>query len=556
MNKIKVVSLIRVSTEDQAQVGKAGLDRQRSAIECAVNKYDLDVINKFELTDVSGTNVINTNEVKEIINLMKDGRIAGVVVADIDRLIRADDFRQFSLLQDFIDNNCIIYLPEQTIDLASQNGFLAGSLSSIMAGNELQQIKKRMMAGKEVKRKNGKCPNSKITLPQGVIYDRELDSYKYDNDISNKIKVLFDLFEKEGIQNFSELSKIVGFSNVGIKNILQNKIYIGIREYKEKRGPEKYTSKNGRQSDRKKIKRLPAEIITIKVIENPLISEEQFERVQKIIHTKNRQYFTKKQQHSRFTYAGFLRCGCCGEKIYPSSGGNNQKKDYYICRAKKDKNYLNIDGKKNNCSSKYYKRSDIDYCLDSFVSAKLITKEYITELIEHNSSQEELEKDIQHISELKEQIIRLQKKRDKLIEIFTDGLIEKEPFILKSNKIDSDTTLFKSKIDELHNTTILGRENIYHTLLDLLQYSIFDYEFWTVEDKQTFLRACMNSFTITNDGITDVDIFFSQDKTRMDTDSWPPPALPWPEISAKDSPWQWSRFRLPGAGAILPAHAS
>src|ERR1700741_1660790 len=62
-------------------------------------------------------------------------------------------------------------------------------------------------------------------------------------------------------------------------NQLRNPIWTGYRVYSHKRG-EKRPSRNGRQADRKKIRR--AEPLRVKLNIEPLVSEEQFAQAQAI----------------------------------------------------------------------------------------------------------------------------------------------------------------------------------------------------------------------------------------------------------------------------------
>jgi DNA invertase Pin-like site-specific DNA recombinase len=157
---MKVIEFLRVSTEDQGGENRAGLPRQREANALTAKKHKLSVIKTISIIDVSGTSVMQTPEVQELLSLIKTIDVGGVVVADWDRLIRLDNFRDFALLQNFKDAGTLIFLPDQVIDLNTQSGFLIGGVQSIISGNELTQIKKRMLRAKEIKRKNGEHPNS------------------------------------------------------------------------------------------------------------------------------------------------------------------------------------------------------------------------------------------------------------------------------------------------------------------------------------------------------------------------------------------------------------
>jgi hypothetical protein len=114
----------------------------------------------------------------------------------------------------------------------------------------------------------------------------------------------------------------------------------------------KYTTKNGRQGDRRKIKRTPDEVIRVKVLD-PLISESDFNQVQRIIELKKSPHWrTREGYESRFTYRGLLRCSICEGLIYTKF----RRADYYICKARH---------MTHTCVAKYMRRETLETQLDS-----------------------------------------------------------------------------------------------------------------------------------------------------------------------------------------------
>ena len=440
---MKAIEFLRVSTQEQGNDDRAGLPRQREANARTIKKHNLNIVRTITLKDVSGTSVLHTSEIKELFSLIESDGISGVVVADMDRLFRPDNFKDFALLQNFKDTNTLIYLPDQVIDLNTQSGFLMGGFQSIIGGNELTQIKKRMMAAKEIKRKNGEHPSGLNTLPLGVSYDRKSRRFFYTKDIY-KIKNLFEFFYYEGIQNYRELERRIGIKHRTIANLLRNELYIGYRTYKEKRSAHKCFKPNGRQADRKKVKRNPDEIIKVKVIDDPAIEESVFRNVQEIISRKNKEYHKKRASDGeRFLYSGFLRCGVCGEIVYTTSGGRNHKRDYYYCRSK---NY--IYKKKNDmpeCASSYIGKEGLEQTISSFVNEKLLEKNYLNKLITTALSSNK-SKDFQtEVLQLSEALSKIKKQRSKLLDLYVEGVFTKDELNIKVGKLNDE--IYKLKID-------------------------------------------------------------------------------------------------------------
>ena len=447
---MNVVEFLRVSTQDQANNDRAGIPRQKEANARTIQKHNLTIFKTITLIDVSGTSVLDTPEVKNLIDLMCSGQIAGVVVADWDRLIRLDNFNDLGLFQNFRDSNTLIFLPDQVIDLNTQSGSLIGGFQAIIAGNELKQIKKRMLDAKETKRRNGEHPNCDITLPTGVGYDRENRKFYYTPNIE-KVKELFDIFYCNGIQNYRELQRLTGFHHRTISNLLRNEIYIGYRTYTQKRSPEKNTKPDGRQGDKKKIKRSPNEIIRVKVIDKPLIDEGVFREIQEIVKKKSAEYHKKKSlSGERFLYAGFLRCGECGQILYSTSGGRNHQKDYYYCRSK---NYLY--SRKNGpskCKSCYIQKELVENTVTSFVSERLTKKNYLNGLIKHVFSNSKIKEAETQTLYQKRELKRIKRKKVKILDLYGDGLFTKEELDKKVNCLNDEVSAIKFKLSRLERS--------------------------------------------------------------------------------------------------------
>ena len=519
---MKAIEFLRVSTQEQGTDDRAGIPRQKEANAQTIQKHDLTIIKTITIIDVSGTSVLYTPEVKEMIALMQSGQIAGVVVADWDRLIRLDNFKDFALLQHFKESNTSIFLPDQVIDLNTQGGFLIGGFQSIMAGNELTQIKKRMLVAKEIKRRNGEHPNCDITLPTGVGYDREKKRFYYTGEI-HKVKNLFRLFHEEGIRNYSELGRLTGIKHRTITNLLRNEIYIGYRTYTEKRSPEKTIKTDGRQGDKKKIKRSPDEIIRIKVIDEPIIDEKVFLNVQGYIKEKNRRYHSKRSEKGeRFLYSGFLKCGACGQNMYTTSGGRNHKKDYYLCRSK---NYVWI--RKNgpsNCPSQYLQREIIDNTVTSFVSEALTDKEYMIKLIESALSTYSFQEIQIEAGEIKNTLKKIKKKRGKFLELYGEGLFTREELNEKVDKLNSESTTLKMRLAKIEESSALKNKVQVYKDIEPIVVTLTEYPYWTPTQKRSFLKSQIPEISMTNGGITGFTFGVSTVDNRSDTDSWPPPA--------------------------------
>src|SRR5215472_7468912 len=108
----KVIELIRVSTERQAESDRASIPAQRSVNLRTCALYDLQIVRTIQIADVSGDCVLLTAEIRELVRLIESPEIVGVVAREFSRLMRPENFDDFALLQKFAETKTMLYLPE------------------------------------------------------------------------------------------------------------------------------------------------------------------------------------------------------------------------------------------------------------------------------------------------------------------------------------------------------------------------------------------------------------------------------------------------------------
>ncbi len=490
---MKAIEFLRVSTPEQAKDDRAGLPRQREANARTIERFGLEIVKTLELIGVSGALVLEAPEVKEMLSMIESDEIKGIVVADWDRLGRFVKLMDSAYFIDRLrETDTKVYTPDGITDLTTQSGSMMGGFQSIIASNELIQIKKRMFEAKKIKRRKGKHPDGDQTLPYGVSYDRGKERFSY-NENAWKVKSLFDKFYNEGIQNLHELERLTGFKHRTISNLLRNEIYIGYRRHNQKRDK-------------------------VKVIDTPLINEMVFYDVQEMLKTKNKEYHKKRSTDGeRFLYTGFLRCGICGEKIYTTSGGRNHNKDYYCCKNKKN-------GFAKRCSSSYMPKATIEGSITEFVTNRLTDKKYFKKLIDKALSEDKVIETQYESESLKALLKKLDGRCSRLIDLRTDGDITKDEFRNRKAKIDTEEELLIQRLKKIDNSTALRDQlNLENTINQMIP-TLYEYPFWTSTQKREFLGSQLFEFEITKDGVTGCSLRgVANLRKHRGRDSWPPP---------------------------------
>lgn len=417
----RAIELIRVSTAGQAAEDRASIPAQRAINRRTALAYGLTIVRSIEMSDVSGAAVLLAPEIKELLALIEDTEIHGVIAREFSRLMRPENFLDYALLQAFADSNTVLYLPEGPIDFASKTGRLMGTIRAAIAGMERTEILERIWSAKEEKRRRGEFAQSRVCLPFGVDYDlsKGKDGWSYTPD-AELVRECFRLV-LAGETSFYAIGHQLGLKPFNVRNYLKNPIYTGWRVIDQRRDPSpgaKQYRKNARQGDRKKVNRAPDEIIRVQVIKEPLVSEADFELVQRILGMKQSFHWrTTAGYEQRYTYNGFLDCVCQG-RVYTK----NMRADYYVCKEK--------------CGAKQMRRDKLDPYLDSIFANQLTRPSFLRRLARSRKSP------TADVAQIKKQLESLTTKRDRVLDTYYEGMISATERDQKLSEVDREKQVF------------------------------------------------------------------------------------------------------------------
>lgn len=500
----RVIELIRVSTEGQAADDRASIPAQRAINRRTASQYQLDIVRSIEISDVSGASVLKAPEIRELIDLMQSPEIHGVVTREFSRLMRPENFADYALLQAFVDSKTILYLPDGPIDLASKTGRLLGTVRAAMAGIERTESLERIWAAKEEKRRRGELAQSEIVLPWGVGYDKSKGFfYKPETE---RVREAFRQF-LAGNQNYAKLAKLVGVTPRGMHVIMRNPIWMGVRVIDKKRDTSekgRYPTKNGRQADRRKISRSPDEVIRLRVIQEPLISETDFHTVQRIMDLKEKKHWRSRTDYEhRFTYNGCMTCFRCEKPIQTA----NARRDYYLCKGRPA----------HTCNTKYMAREKLELILDDLFSVRLIEPSFlercVAELVRRSKSDESHVRVRRLTSEIKD----LQRKRDRIVDSFVDGVLSREERDNRLLVINGEIQIAREMLMQERPSVPLDVTHLTEALSPLA-----DWRYWSRDQKRNLLAALVPDIRVADYEIESLGLnpaIFSNESTRSGRDS-------------------------------------
>jgi DNA invertase Pin-like site-specific DNA recombinase len=431
-----VIQLLRVSTEAQAAEDRASIPAQRAVCAKIAQQYGLTILDTVELVDVSGAAILRAPEMQKLLETIQRGEIHGVVAREFSRLMRPENFADFIILQGFAETKTLLYLPDGPMDFSSKSGRLLGTIRAAIAGLERTEIVERIATAKEELRRAGRWPNSDRALAYGIGYDRQSGTWFYKPESEN-VRELFRRF-LAGERNYERLSELLGVCRGTARNILSNRIYTGVMLYDEKRDPSlkgKRFREGGRQGDRRKIARTPEEIIQVKVIEEGLISEADFQRVQDIIRQKAEHTIRQRVELGQFIYSTFLWCTVCGARLHTWRSTHNYF--YYLCsnrrhRKRRDENTRVY------CAAPFQRQDRLEPLLDDLFAERLTEHAFLRRLFEYQMAQVERRSDVARVERLRQQVERFENKRQRILDLFVEGEISRDERAFRLAKVDGE----------------------------------------------------------------------------------------------------------------------
>ena len=493
-----VIELIRVSTEQQAAEDRAGIPAQRETNRRTAKAYGLTIVRRIEIVDVSGTNVLKSPKMQELLRLMESKDIHGVVTKEFSRLMRPENFSDYALLQHFIDTETVLYLPDGPIDLASKSGRLLGTIRAAVAGVERRDILDRMNDAKESMRRAGKHAGGESSLPYGVAYSPDT-GWSYTVDVE-KVRTAFRLF-LSGETSYTLLSQKLHIPRTNVRFILENPIYTGWRVYREKRDstPAGYVSgPAGRQGYRRKVRRALEDVVRVHVLDG-IVSEEDFNRVQQIIELKKQKHWRSYvNATNRYTYNGHLICGDCANLLYTHTA----KDEYYVCKSHNTREArIRADRGLSPCSNRYMLRKKLEPKIDYLLAEKLREPEFLSRVVDEFNSRTRNTGNTpgEERSALQRKLAALDDKRKRILDTFFEGVIEKCERDTRIAEVDAEVVAFRNIL--LDSAPVV--RDVSTVELEQILEPFGEWEFLGREDKRVMLAAIcpeiqINKYTITS----------------------------------------------------------
>ncbi len=429
---------------------------------------------------------------------VKKGLFEAVYVHSVDRLSR-NLYQQGIIVEEFKKANIEIFIGDKPISDTPEGRFMFNVLGAT-AEYEKERILERTRRGRIFKAKQKGIVGS--TPPFGYDYIKKTPEkegyYKINKKEAEIVILMFDFYIK-----FQSLSRVVKeltlkgikprkggikWNNSVVGRILRNESCVGTGYYcknysVETENGKKYkrTIKTGRR------KRDRSEWIPIKF--PVIISKEKFRFVQKLLSKNYKPYADRKHF---YLLSGLIKCKLCGSSF---TGETVRSHQYYRCNNRHKKFPFPKD-----CNAKMVRVNQLDNSVWTAVSnavknpkilisgISLLTKKVI-------ENQKLLEKEEKDWSREKEKI---DYKKDKLLELYTEGNIPKELFLKKISELTQIEKELEDKIKENESklTQAVSKPMFIEAVKHFSRLVMQRLESITPEQKQQFLNCILDKIIL------------------------------------------------------------
>ena len=462
--KRDVAIYARVSTEHEAQLSALGnqLDWYKPIL---ATRPDWTLTAQYIDEGITGTSAEKRPQFMKMIDDARQKKFNMIITREVSRFARntVDTLQYTRLLKEY---GVEVFFINDNIKTFDGDGELRLTIMATLAQDESRKTSIRVKAGQETSMKNG------VFYGTGNIlgYDRKGKDMVINEEQAKTVRMIYDMYlSGMGVTAIQyELEKAGRLTATGktkwhasyLSHMLKNSFYCGIITYHKEYTPD--------YLKQKKIKNYgDIEYLTVKGKHTPIVTEEEFNQVQKIMHTKSRQMKNlNKGKHTvgykpHTTAYGRLMICQCGKKFnqrFHTRDGRTDGVDYQCYTSvnrgsirEREKRGLSVEG---HCDSPFIQGWKLEMMAEKIFDRYIDNADAVMDLSysmleKHIADQEDTPDYTGEIERKENEIERLSKKRVNLIEMRAEGDIDKELFRERKQEIENRIAILTEEIKTL-----------------------------------------------------------------------------------------------------------
>lgn len=513
----KVGIYARVSTTEQADDGYS-IDEQIRLLKewCESNGHQ--VYNEYVDRGISGKSIKGRPALQRLLHDAKQKEFDILIVWKMNRLAR--NILDLLKIVNVLEQNNISFRSYsesyQTETPAGKFQFhMMAAIAEFERGNIAENVKMGMLArAKEGSWNGGQVLGyDSIEIPSDK--KRKITRLVVNEKEAQTVRRIFDLYVKgNGYKSIANQVNKEGhrskkgnlFSINAIKTILTNPIYVGYIRYNVRR-----------DWGEKRRNNINPEPVIEKGQHIPIISAEIWDKTQSIL--KNRSRVPNRVHSGEFPLTGILRCPACGAGMVLGRTTNKNKDgtkrvlEYYVCGEWKNKGTAA-------CRSNGIRTEYADHYVIERIAKLTSSEKLINDVVSSiNGGKITKAKPIQSEYEvLKKTLKGFQDRRDKILGLYEDGVIEKADLVERIEKLNEEKRVLEERIAplelQLHG---IGQKSVDFNIVKEVMVNFVHYykNSITTEQRKRLLQTLIKQITIGQDRKVDsIQIQLNNDVIR------------------------------------------
>lgn len=268
---------------------------------------------------VSGDSISQRPEMIKLLDGVCEGIFENVIVMDVQRLARGDTIDQGQILRAFALHNTKIITPGKVINLENEYDEEFFEYDLFVGRREYKKITARLKRGKLQAVQEGSYQGSIAPYGYKKVVVNKTHTLEIVEEEAKIIRKIFDLFlyENLGTTNIAKYLNDLGvkprncnqWTPAIVRGKLTNNVYCGIIKWNQRKIVKIYKNKEIVST-----RPLNKEHLIVKGLHQPIVSVEEFNRVQSLFKSRTSNKVPEKY-NLKNPLAGLIICKDCGHKM-------------------------------------------------------------------------------------------------------------------------------------------------------------------------------------------------------------------------------------------------
>ncbi len=497
----KVAIYARVSTTEQAEEGYS-IDEQVRLLREWCDREGYIVYKEYVDRGISGKSIKARPALQQLLNDARNKEIDIVLVWKTNRLAR-NILDLLKVVDMFTQKNIAFRSYSENHETETPSGKLQFHMMAAIAEFERANIAENVKMGMLARAKEGSWNGGQV-LGYDIVEvnaenrKRKLTRLEINEKEAQTVKRIFQLYiEGHGYKSIANIVNHEGhrskrnnyFAISTIRGILTNPLYVGYIRYNVRR--------DWNEKRRNNINPNP---VMQKGHHVPILNKEEWEKAQMIFNNRSKR--PNRVHSGEFPLTGILKCPQCGSSMVLSRTTNTHKDgskhvlEYYACGAWKNQGTAVC---RSNTIRTDYADEYVLGKISSFAMNDVLIKDVVKKV--NTDHDNETSPVLNQYQILKRSVDNIQSKKDKILSLFEEGVLNKADLVDRIAKLNEEKLLLEERLRPLENRLgqSKGRKITYNMVKGVMTNFVKNYKSTlTTEQRKQLLQLLIKQITISD----------------------------------------------------------